>query len=1351
MDGLAHLDFDVVFGRSGEGYQAQVTRSPAGDGQLVTFPRPFTDLELENLVLKLSRFRTRSRRAETVPVAAAKLAGGRLFETVFAGAVGDCLRRSLERADAQHAALRIRLRLSDCAELAELPWELLYDRADDWFFALSDRTPILRYVQMPDQPRPVHVTLPLRILVIRSEPSDCDPLDLSAEWAQVAAALTELTGAGLVTLTELAVPSLGELRRALMRDTFHVLHYMGHGRFNDTSGGVLLFTDKSGMSSPVSGADLGVMLHDHDSLRLAVLNACEAGRADPADPFAGVANALVRRGVPAVVAMQFEVSDQAACEFAPALYGALAAGRGVDAAVAEARKAIYTISPLEWATPVLYLRADNARLFDLSPRTPPAARTGIGPGPAASTSASRAGPGTGTAPDLLARETAAQAAARAAAERAAAHAERGTVLYAEGNYGAAAAAYRAAIALDPGLAATHTGLAGALSGLRRYAEAEAACRKAIRLDPALALAHANLAIALNYLERYSEAWAACQEAIRLDPALALAHASLGHALCGLERFAEAEAACREAIRLDPGLARAHKILGDALSDLSRWGEAEAAYSEAIRLDPAIALAHNNLGYVLCELERFAEAEAACREAIRLDPALALAHNNLGSALMYLKRYSEGEFFFREAIRLDPALALAHRNLGDALRDLSRLGEAEAAYREAIRLDPASAIAHNNLGGLLIDLKRYREAESFCREAIRLDPALSLAYSNLGNMLYGVKRYSEAEIAYRGGIRLDPASSNTHSNLGLTLSNMKRYGEAEAMCREAVRLDPANAHAHRSLAFALSGLKRFPEAKAARNEAARLDAAPKDTKAGDAGRGTVLTPHGQGSDTELPHNRPHEASPARIRVTASSAYGIHLGMTHSCIAVADDSGEIVVLKSALGEDTTPSVVYFESPDNVVVGRAAKDIALLAPDLVASIVQRHMGDAQVRWEFHGVQHSPESVSALILRELARAASEQTGQPVRDVVITVPAYFDTAEREATRRAAKMAGLDVLDVLAEPVAAALQYKTLNGADGTRHLLVYDLGGGTFDTTVIEMSGNDMHVICADGDYFLGGADWDRTIAEFLLESFAVRHPDIDPVEDEQGMQDLAATAEKVKKDLSYAQTRKVTVRFGGKAVPVELTRARLEDLTQPLLERTIDITERTIATAREKGVDRFDDLLLAGGMTRMPVVAATLHKRLGLNPRLDAPDLAAAKGAALFALAKQLQGSQLRGSTAWDPERYRLDVLSQARKSGRLPADLFVRYAFTEPPPDEKEFDHHIRQVVTEWKKLQVKPGWGRCIDSLLAEHARLAAAGDLTLAAFQVRRDEQRVAVVDVAGLQPAPSGTPPRTPRPASTAP
>jgi molecular chaperone DnaK len=354
----------------------------------------------------------------------------------------------------------------------------------------------------------------------------------------------------------------------------------------------------------------------------------------------------------------------------------------------------------------------------------------------------------------------------------------------------------------------------------------------------------------------------------------------------------------------------------------------------------------------------------------------------------------------------------------------------------------------------------------------------------------------------------------------------------------------------------------------------------------------------------------------------ASYGIDLGTTNSCIAYVDQTGLPVILKSAIGEDTTPSVVYFESPENVVVGREAKETAVLAPHLVAELVKRQIGE-DIHYSFHGQDYTPESISALILRELARAARAQAGEEIHDVVITVPAYFGLLEREATRKAGQIAGLNVLDVLAEPVAAAVNYQVLGEGAEVRHILVYDLGGGTFDTTVIRIDGDDIHVVCTDGDRHLGGADWDSAISEYLLRGFTEQYPQLDPGGDEQFMQDLANAAEQLKKALSATMARKHNVRFDGSVAQLELTREHLEELTSELLERTIDITGRTIATAQKKGVERFDDVLLVGGMTIMPAIARTLKERFGLEARLQDPHLAVAKGAALFALMKKVQVS--------------------------------------------------------------------------------------------------------------------------------
>ena len=288
---------------------------------------------------------------------------------------------------------------------------------------------------------------------------------------------------------------------------------------------------------------------------------------------------------------------------------------------------------------------------------------------------------------------------------------------------------------------------------------------------------------------------------------------------------------------------------------------------------------------------------------------------------------------------------------------------------------------------------------------------------------------------------------------------------------------------------------------------------------------------------------------------------------------------------------------------------------------------MGTAAA-YTFHGERHTPETVSALILRELARMAAAQTGQPAREVVITVPANFGIAQREATRRAGELAGLTVLDVLDEPVAAAIHYTAVNGpAHPAKHALICDLGGGTLDTAAIRLDGDDVTVVCIDGDGRLGGADWDQAIAGFLLGRFEHEHPGLHPERDPQFMQDLLIAAERLKRELSAARSRRHVLRFGGTITSVELTRTVVEELTAALLARVLAVVDRTVASARAKGVARFDEVLLVGGMCRFPAVGGALRERLGVDPRRHEPDLAIAKGAALYARAHAVRSAGSAG----------------------------------------------------------------------------------------------------------------------------
>jgi len=347
------------------------------------------------------------------------------------------------------------------------------------------------------------------------------------------------------------------------------------------------------------------------------------------------------------------------------------------------------------------------------------------------------------------------------------------------------------------------------------------------------------------------------------------------------------------------------------------------------------------------------------------------------------------------------------------------------------------------------------------------------------------------------------------------------------------------------------------------------------------------------------------------------FGIDLGTTYSVVGYIDDTGRAAVTRNGHGYDTTPSVVYFESETNVVVGKTAKEAAGQYPDQVVSLIKREMGDREYRRTFFGVEYTPPSISALILEALAREAGQDTTRKVTDVVITVPAYFGLLEKDATRKAGDIAGLNVIGIVPEPVAAALQYGVTGSADGTT-FLVYDLGGGTFDISLIRMTETTIEVLVVGGDHRLGGADWDQKLLDYLVEETVSQCGDETLRDDEPMLQDLRILAEETKKALSSAETKTQIIRYTGNPAKITVTRSQFEQMTAELLDDTIRITRRTLAEAEElyPGItQQISEVLLVGGSSRMPAVTEALHKEFGWSPKLSDPDLAVAKGAALYA----------------------------------------------------------------------------------------------------------------------------------------
>jgi tetratricopeptide (TPR) repeat protein len=362
---MTYQDFDLLIERASEGFSARVLKA-AGEPS-VRFALPFTDVKLENFLLRLGRTRRAMRRIESSEMQAAKTFGAALFNAVFSGDVAGAFKDRVEAARRTGEGVRIRLRLAD-AELADLPWEYLYNPAVNRFLALSVHTPLVRYMDLPDPIQPIPITPPIRALVMIASPSDYPSLDVEAEWNKLTASLADLLANGQIAIDRMDDATLPALQRKLRKSQYHILHFIGHGEFDQSlQEGVLLLEDEQHRGHRVGSQYLGMMLHDHESLRVAILNACEGARTSRLDPFAGTAQTLVQQGIPAVIAMQFEIADDVASTFAHEFYGALADGYPIDAALTEARKAIFADGrDVEWGTPVLYLRAPDGRIFDVA-------------------------------------------------------------------------------------------------------------------------------------------------------------------------------------------------------------------------------------------------------------------------------------------------------------------------------------------------------------------------------------------------------------------------------------------------------------------------------------------------------------------------------------------------------------------------------------------------------------------------------------------------------------------------------------------------------------------------------------------------------------------------------------------------------------------------------------------------------------------------------------------------------------------------------------------------------------------------------------------------------------------------
>ncbi|MDT7713919.1 MAG: molecular chaperone DnaK, partial [Pseudonocardiales bacterium] len=373
---------------------------------------------------------------------------------------------------------------------------------------------------------------------------------------------------------------------------------------------------------------------------------------------------------------------------------------------------------------------------------------------------------------------------------------------------------------------------------------------------------------------------------------------------------------------------------------------------------------------------------------------------------------------------------------------------------------------------------------------------------------------------------------------------------------------------------------------------------------------------------------------------AKAVGIDLGTTNSVVAATMEGGQAEVIPNAEGGRTTPSVVAFTDDGQRLVGQVARRQAILNPEATIYSAKRFIGrkwgevdeearmvsykvvrgeNDAVRFEARGKQYAPEEISALVLRKLAGDAAKYLGEKVTEAVITVPAYFNDAQRQATKDAGRIAGLEVLRIINEPTAAALAY----GLDkkGSETVMVYDLGGGTFDVSLLDVGDGVVEVRASNGDGHLGGDDFDKRIVDFLADEFKQDNA-IDLRNDPQALQRLYEAAERAKVDLSSSTTTQVNLPFitadasGPKHLNVSLTRSKFEQLTADLIERTRGPVEQALTDA-QLTADDIDEVILVGGSTRIPAVQELVRRLTGgKDPNMTVnPDEVVALGAALQA----------------------------------------------------------------------------------------------------------------------------------------
>jgi len=427
---------------------------------------------------------------------------------------------------------------------------------------------------------------------------------------------------------------------------------------------------------------------------------------------------------------------------------------------------------------------------------------------------------------------------------------------------------------------------------------------------------------------------------------------------------------------------------------------------------------------------------------------------------------------------------------------------------------------------------------------------------------------------------------------------------------------------------------------------------------------------------------------------SQPIGIDLGTTFSAVSFVDKSERPQIINNQHGKPLTPSVIYFGECEPIV-GDEAKEMQGLGDDNVASFFKRSMGDSNFILSFNDKDYNATELSAILLSSLKKDAEQSSGFKIKDAVITVPAYFNNFQREATIEAGKKAGLNVLRIINEPTAAAIAYG-MNTTAANQNILVYDLGGGTFDITLVQITNKTIEVIATDGDHELGGKDWDDRIATFLAEKFYEDH-NINPLDDSISFNDLIVRCETAKKQLSSRDRARITITHEGERERYELTREQFEEITSDLLERTQNLTEEVLQKSGFKW-KKIDGVLLIGGSTRMPMVKNYVEKMSG-KPCISGinVDEAVALGAAIQAkIDSAVDTFTLKGSKqTQDVMSHSLGMVAENDDRSKYINDIIIPK--NKPVPCSQSKSYQLRTASSRNNELEVYMLQGESLDPL------------------------------------------------------